>query len=93
MDLEQINISELAQKYQVSEQTIRKDIREVFKIGKMRIEKYIKLKKLKQLLKDSKLSTQDISEKLAISKNTTRKYLKELEANKQRSGRIFLYSL
>ena len=91
--MQQINISELAQKYQVSEQTIRKDIREVFKIGKIRIEKYIKLKKLKQLLKDSKLSTQDISEKLAISKNTTRKYLKELEANKQRDGRIFLYSL
>ena len=93
MDLEQINISELAQKYQVSEQTIRKDIREVFKIGKIRIEKYIKLKKLKQLLTESKLSTQDISEKLAISKNTTRKYLKELEANKQRNGRIILYSL
>jgi len=91
--MQQINISELAQKYQVSEQTIRKDIREVFKIGKMRIEKYIKLKKLKQLLKTSKLSTQDISEKLAISKNTTRKYLKELEANKKRDGRIILYSL
>ncbi len=93
MDLEQINIFELAQKYQVSEQTIRKDIREVFKIGKMRIEKYIKLKKLKQLLKDGQLSTQDISEKLAISKNTTRKYLKELEAEKIYSGKTPLYSL
>ena len=74
-------------------ETLLKVVREVFEIGKMRIEKYIKLKKLKQLLKISKLSTQDISEKLAISKNTTRKYLKELEANKQRDGRIFLYSL
>ena len=81
LDLENINIAELSEKYSVSESTIRKDIREVFGITKnMRIAKFIKLAKLKKLLENSKMTTKEVAEKLKVSQGTARKYFKELGA-------------
>ena len=89
LDLENINIAELSEKYSVSESTIRKDIREIFGIIKnMRIEKFINLAKLKKLLENSKMTTKEVSEKFEISQGTARKYLKELETKQNRDGRI-----
>jgi DNA-directed RNA polymerase specialized sigma24 family protein len=89
LDLENIQISELSEKFGVSETTIRKDVREVFGIKKIRIEKYLKLKKLRKLL-EKPISARGVSEKLEISLSTARKYLKEVGAKKQ-NGKMPLY--
>jgi AraC-like DNA-binding protein len=91
LNLEEVDILELSEKFGVSEKTIRKDIREVFGIKKIRIEKYLKLKKLRKLL-EKPFSTREVSEKLEISLSTTRKYLKEIGALKE-SGKTPLYFL
>ena len=94
LDLENINIAELSEKYSVSESTIRKDIREVFGITKnMRIEKFIKLGKLKKLLENNKMTTKEVSKKLNISQGTARKYFKELGTKQIKNSSVILYSL
>ena len=100
------NFDELLEKFGVSETTLKPNIRqtilesdipvskkiELFEKVNLRVPKNLRILKLKEILKNGKFTSKELAEKLQVSVNTVRNYLKDIPVEKIRDGKIIKYS-
>ena len=91
-DIFEKNFDELLEKFGVSETTLKPNIRqtilefdisvsekiELFEKFGLRVSKNLSILKLKEILKNGKFTSKELAEKLKVSLNTIRNYLKEI---------------
>ena len=92
IDIFEKNFDELLEKFGVSETTLKPNIRqtilesdisisekiELFEKFNLRVPKSLRILKLKEILKSGKFKSKELAEKLKISVNTVRNYLREI---------------
>jgi len=95
-DIFEKNFDEILGKFGVSEVTLKPNIRqtilesdisvskkiELFEKFNFRVPKNLRISKLKEILESAKFTSKELSEKLQVSVNTVRNYLKEIEVEK-----------
>jgi len=106
-DILEKNFDEVLEKFGVSETTLKPNIRktilesdisvskkiELFEKFSLRVPKNLRITKLKEILKNVKFTSKELAEKLKVSINTVRNYLKDIPVEKIRDGKIINYSL
>jgi len=94
-DIFEKNFDELLEKFGVSETTLKPNIRktileydisisekiELFEKFSLRVPKNLRILKLKEIFKSEKFTGKELAEKLKVSINTVRNYLKEILIN------------
>jgi len=106
-DIFEKNFYELLEKFGVSETTLKPNIRQtilesdisisekikLFEKFNLRVPKSLRILKLKEILKNGKFTSKELAEKLKVSVNTIRNYLKDIPVEKIRDGKIINYFL
>ncbi len=102
-----LSLQKLSKKLGISEKTLKGKIRQI--VDNLKFSNFYKMKllkkfniiilkrmrvlKLEKILQNSKFTSKELAQKLQVSINTVRNYLKEIGAIKNRVGRVINYSL
>ena len=107
IDIFEKNFDDILEKFGVSETTLKPNIRktilesdisvsakiELFEKFNLRVPKNLRILKLQEIVKSGKFTSKELAEKLKVSVNTVRNYLKEIPVEKNRDGKIIKYFL